>query len=46
MSDFIVVYFKSFDNSKTMKIVEDMILDKLKDYKDKANRDRFILPFN
>ena len=29
-----------------MKIVEDLILDKLKEYKDKANKDRFILQFN
>lgn len=46
MSDFKVIYYKSFNNTKTMKIAEDMILDKLREYKNKANIDRFILPFN
>jgi hypothetical protein len=29
-----------------MKIIEDLVLSKLKNYKEKANRDRFILPID
>ena len=39
-----VVYYKSCKNEETMNIIESMILTKLKDYKECANRDRFILP--
>jgi len=39
-----VVYYKSCNNEDDMNIIEIMILNKLKEYKEKANRDRFILP--
>jgi len=39
-----VVYYKSCKNEEIMNIVECMVLIKLKEYKEKANRDRFILP--
>ena len=29
-----------------MKIIEEMVLNKLDNYREKANRDRFILPFD
>ncbi len=29
-----------------MNIIEQMVINKLKDYKEKANRDRFILPLD
>jgi hypothetical protein len=44
ISDFEVVYYKSFSNEKIMKIAEDSILEKLINYKEVANKDRFILP--
>jgi hypothetical protein len=31
-------------NENTLNIVESIILNKLKEYKEQANRDRFILP--
>jgi len=39
-----VVYYKGCKNKKHMNLVERMVLDKLEEYKEKANRDRFILP--
>jgi hypothetical protein len=39
-----VIYYKSCKDEATMSIVENMVLNKLKDYKEIANRDRFILP--
>jgi len=39
-----VIYFKSCNNEDDMDVVEIMVLNKLKKYKEKANRDRFILP--
>ena len=39
-----VVYYKECNSEETMGIVETMVLTKLKQYKEKANRDRFILP--
>jgi len=41
-----VVYYKKCKDETTMNIVENMILNKLRNYKEKANRDRFILPYN
>lgn len=39
-----VVYYKECKNEENMNIIEMMILSKLENYKEKANRDRFILP--
>jgi len=39
-----VVYYKTCNNEEDMNVIEIMILNKLKEYKEKANRDRFILP--
>ena len=39
-----VIYYKSCKDEATMSIVENMVLNKLQDYKEIANRDRFILP--
>jgi hypothetical protein len=39
-----VIYHKSCKNEDTLNIVEIIVLNKLKDYKEQANRDRFILP--
>ena len=39
-----VVYYKECKNKENMNTIETMVLNKLKDYKEKANRDRFILP--
>ena len=38
------VYYKECKNKENMNTIETMVLNKLKDYKEKANRDRFILP--
>lgn len=42
-TEHLVVYYKGC-NKDTLKIIEDMVLYKLHDYKEQANRDRFILP--
>jgi hypothetical protein len=39
-----VVYYKGCKSEEDMKIIEDLVLSKLKNYKEKATRDRFILP--
>jgi len=39
-----VIYYKSCGNEENMNVIELMVLTKLKEYKEKANRDRFILP--
>ena len=39
-----VVYYKECKSEESMNIVEMMILNKLNEYREKANRDRFILP--
>ncbi len=39
-----VVYYKGCKNKKHMDLVEKMVLNKLDDYREKENRDRFILP--
>ena len=39
-----VVYYKECKDEEHMKLVEAIVLFKLKEYKEKANRDRFILP--
>ena len=39
-----VIYYKECNNEEDMNIIELTILNKLKKYQEKANRDRFILP--
>ena len=39
-----VVYYKECKSEDDMNIIEVMVLNKLKEYKEKANRDRFVLP--
>lgn len=39
-----VVYYKECKTEEDMALVETLVLSKLKDYKEQANRDRFILP--
>jgi hypothetical protein len=39
-----VIYYKSCKNESTMSIAESIILNKLSKYREKANRDRFVLP--
>jgi hypothetical protein len=39
-----VIYYKECNNEEDMTIIESIILNKLKKYQEKANRDRFILP--
>jgi len=41
-----VIYYRSCNNESTMNIVENIILNKLNLYREKANRDRFILPID
>lgn len=41
-----VVYYKGCINEEIMNLVENMVLKKLEKYKEKANRDRFILPMD
>jgi len=41
-----VVYYKACKTEDDMNIIENMVLNKLKEYKEKANRDRFILPID
>ena len=42
--DHTVVYYKECKGEDNMDIAETMVLTKLRDYREKANRDRFILP--
>ena len=39
-----VVYYKECKSEEDMNVIEIIVLNKLKEYKEKANRDRFILP--
>jgi hypothetical protein len=39
-----VIYYKECNDEEDMTIIESIILNKLKKYQEKANRDRFILP--
>jgi spore maturation protein CgeB len=41
-----VVYYRSCNNIEDMTIIESLVLNKLKIYREQANRDRFILPLN
>jgi hypothetical protein len=39
-----VIFYKECKSEENMNIIELMVLNKLQEYKEKANRDRFILP--
>ena len=39
-----VVYSKQCKNEESLKLVEDLTLNRLNKYREQANRDRFILP--
>jgi hypothetical protein len=39
-----VVYYKECKDTETMNLIEGMVLKKLDQHREKANRDRFILP--
>ena len=39
-----VVYYRECKNEDDMTVIENLVLSKLKDYREQANRDRFILP--
>jgi hypothetical protein len=41
-----VVYYKSCESATKMNILEHIVLFKLQNYKEKANRDRYILPID
>jgi len=41
-----VVYFKGCKNEDNLNTIEQMVLNKLNEYKEKANRDRFVLPLD
>lgn len=41
-----VIYYKSCDTIENMNIVEQIVLNKLNNYREKSNRDRFILPID
>jgi hypothetical protein len=41
-----VIYYKSCNTEDNMNIIETIVLTKLSKYREKANRDRFILPLN
>jgi len=42
--DHTVIYYRECKNEEDMSIIETIVLSKLRDYREKANRDRFILP--
>jgi hypothetical protein len=39
-----VVYYQSCGDEETMTIIEQLVFQRLKDYREQANRERFILP--
>ena len=41
-----VIYFGSCKDVETMSIVENMVFSRLKEYREQANRERFVLPKN
>jgi len=41
-----VIFYKECENKRKMHILESLVIDKLIHYKEKPNRDRFILPKN
>jgi hypothetical protein len=42
--DHTVIYYRECKNEEDMTVIETLVLSKLRDYREKANRDRFILP--
>ena len=42
--DHTVIYYRECKNDDDMSVIETLVLSKLRDYREKANRDRFILP--
>jgi hypothetical protein len=44
MSEYEIVYTKAFETEREMKLAESIVLEKLTEYRDKVNKDRFILP--
>lgn len=44
--DHTVIYYRECKNEDHMNIVETLVLNKLNDYREQSNRDRFILPEN
>ena len=44
--DHIVVYYRECKNEDDMNTAETLILNKLRDYREQSNRDRFVLPEN
>ena len=42
--DHSVIYYRECKNEEDMNVAENLVLSKLRDYREKANRDRFILP--
>jgi cell division protein FtsB len=42
----IVIYYQQCKDEKTMGVVEHMVFNKLQEYREQANRERFILPNN
>ena len=44
--DHTVIYYRECKNEDHMNIVETLVLNKLNDYREQSNRDRFILPQN
>ena len=43
-SDHEVIYYKGFESEEVMLLAEKIVLSKLDQYREKTNRDRFILP--
>ena len=41
-----VVYYQPCKNGEHLKIIESIVLNKMEPYREKANRDRFVLPIN
>jgi hypothetical protein len=39
-----VVYYQQCGSEETMSLVENMVFQYLKDYREQANRERFLLP--
>ena len=39
-----VVYYQSCGDEETMTIIEQLVFQRLKEYREQANRERFILP--
>ena len=44
MSEPIVIYYKGFKTEKQMNIAENIVLEKLNEFREQSNLDRFVLP--